>query len=99
MTELMVSSVAAWTCFADTLIEVADLIAHDGIIHETDNDISQPDYESYDPTHDQISDDYETQKIFRFYDGYDRQSPPQAGDDPQFLFLGTNLRTVRSKAA
>ena len=84
MTKFMVSAIATWTCLADTLIEIADGVAHDGIIYETDNDTSQEDYDAEDPTHYQISDESETQTTIRFYYAYDRTSPPQQGEDPQF---------------
>jgi hypothetical protein len=42
MTNFMVSAVATWTCIADTLIAVADIVPHDGRIHSTDNVIGSP---------------------------------------------------------
>jgi hypothetical protein len=89
MTKFMVSAIATWTCWADTLIEIANGVAHDGIIHETDNDTSQENYDAEDPTHYQINDESKTQTTIRFYYAYDRTSPPQQGDDPQF-FLSWN---------
>ena len=84
MTKFMVSAIATWTCLADTLIEIADGFPHDGSIYETDNDTSQEDYDAEDPTHYQVSDESETQTTICFYYAYDRTSPPQQGDDPQF---------------
>jgi hypothetical protein len=89
MTKFMVSAVATWTCLADTLIEVADSVPHDGLIHPTDNDKSKPDYDSDDPTHYRVDDDSETQTTIRLYYGYDRTTPPTLDDDPQF-FLSWN---------
>ncbi len=85
MTKFMVSAVATWTCVADVLIDVADWIAHDGIIHETDNDKASDNYDPENPTHYSVTDDSDTQTTIRLYYGYDRSAPPQVGDDPQFF--------------
>jgi hypothetical protein len=90
MTKFMVSAIATWTCIADTLIEIAETVEHDGSIHETDNDISQESYDDDDPTHYLIKDDSDTQTTIHFYYGYDRESPPQPDEEPQF-FLSWNL--------
>ncbi len=89
MTKFMVSAIATWTCIADTLIDIAATVDHDGEIYETDNDISQPDYDAEDPTHYSVSDDSSSQTTIRFYYGYDRTAPPEPEDDPQF-FLSWN---------
>jgi len=89
MTNFMVSAVAAWTCIADTLIAVADIVPHDGGIHATDNEKGAFGYDSEDPTHYQISDDSETQTTIRFYYGYERSSPPQHQDEAQFYLVWT----------
>ncbi|MDJ0780611.1 MAG: hypothetical protein QNJ22_01505 [Desulfosarcinaceae bacterium] len=93
MTKFMVSAVATWTCFTDTLIELAETVVHDDRIHATDNDIRRPDYDPDDPTHYWISDDSATQTTIRFYYGYDREVPPQREDAPQFF-----LSWLRSNA-
>lgn len=85
MTKFMVSAVATWTCFADTLIELAESVPHDGAIHETDNDLGQPDYDAEDPTHYWISDDQQGGTTIRFYYGYERLSPPTQDEEPQFF--------------
>jgi hypothetical protein len=89
MTKFMVSAVATWTCIADTLIAVADVVPHDGGIHATDNVIGSADYDSEDPTHYQISDDSENQTTIRFFYGYERSSPPQHQDEAQFYLAWT----------
>lgn len=85
MTKFMVSAVATWTCFADTLIDLADSVPHDGTIHETDNDLGQPDYDPEDPTHYWISDGSDDTTTIRFYYGYERLAPPTQDEDPQFF--------------
>ena len=90
MTKFMVSAIATWTCIADTLIEIAATVDHDGEIYETDNDISDDDnYDAEDPTHYSVSDDSGTQTTIRFWYGYYQAEPPQPTDDPQF-FLSWN---------
>lgn len=85
MTKFMVSAVATWTCFADTLIELADSVPHDGIIHEADNDISQPGYDPDDPTHYMVNDESDSRTTMKFYYGYDRSAPPTQDEDPDFF--------------
>lgn len=85
MTKFMVSAVATWTCFADTLIELADSVPHDGVIHATDNDISQPDYAPDDPTHYWVNDESDSRTTMKFYYGYDRSAPPNQDEEPQFF--------------
>lgn len=86
MTKFMVSAVATWTCLADIIIEVADVVnvEHNGVIHETDNDTMASNYDADDPTHYSIEDDSDTQTTVRMYYGYDRDVPPLQGEDPQF---------------
>jgi hypothetical protein len=85
MTKLMVSAVATWTCFTDTLIDLASTVAHDDLIHATENDTQMPDYDPDDPTHYWISDVSDTQTTIRFYYGYDRDTPPERDEAPQFF--------------
>lgn len=99
MTKFMVSAVATWTCLADTLIELADVVAHDDTIHATDNDPSQPGYDADDPTHYWISDDAETQTTIRFYYGYDHDTPPGREEAPQFFLSwdGTEMADLQGR--
>jgi len=99
MTKFMVSAVAAWTCIADTLIAVADIVPHDGQIHATDNEKGAFGYDSEDPTHYQISDASETQTTILFYYGYERSSPPQQPDEAQFYlsWIDEDNRTARGR--
>jgi len=89
MTKFMVSAVAAWTCIADTIIEMADTVPHDGAIHETQNDTTADNYDADDPTHYLVTNDSETQTTARVYFGYDRAAPPAASDTPE-LFISWN---------
>ncbi len=84
MTKFMVSAVASWTCIADTLIDVAATVPHDGAIRATDNDLDSPAYESDEPTHYSVIDDSATQTTVRLYYGYARSAPPATEDDAQF---------------
>lgn len=83
-TKFMVSAIATWTCIADTLIEVSDLIPHDGVIYESENDTLADNYDPEEPTHFSVTDDSDTQTTVRLYYGYDRDTPPTAGADPEF---------------
>jgi hypothetical protein len=85
ITKLLVSAVATWTCIADVLIDVAAYVPNDGQIHETDNIKSTPGYDREDPTHYSVTSDSETQTTVRLYYNYDRLTPPQVGEDPQFF--------------
>jgi len=89
MTKFMVSAIATWTCIADTLIDIAATVDHDGEIYQTDNVFGEDDYDEEDPTHYRVSDDSSTQTTIRFYYGYDQSEPPEPEDDPQF-FLSWN---------
>ncbi len=83
-TRFMVSIMASWTCIADLLIDVADVVVHDGSIVETDNDTQSASYESDEPTHYSVTDDSETQTTIRMYYGYDRANPPTENDKAEF---------------
>lgn len=85
ITKLLVSAVATWTCIADVLIDVSAYVPNDGQIHETENNKSSAGYDREDPTHYSITRDSETQTTIRLYYDYDRQTPPQVGEDPQFF--------------
>jgi hypothetical protein len=89
MTKFMVSAIATWTCIADTLIDIAATVDHDGEVHQTDNVIGEDDYDEEDPTHYSVSDDSDTQTTVRFWYGYNQAEPPEPDDDPQF-FLSWN---------
>lgn len=84
MTKLLVSVIATWSCIGDLLIDVSNFVDHDGAIHETDNDLSSPGYDPEDPTHYSVTDDSDSQTTVRIYYAYDRNSPPQVDEDPQF---------------
>lgn len=93
MSQFMVSAVATWTCLADTLIDVADHVPHDGEIYETENDLASERYEDDEPTHYSVVDDGVTQTSVRLYYGYDRSTPPSSGDDAQF-YISWDERSV-----
>lgn len=84
MTKFLVSAIATWSCIADLLIDVSNFVAHDGAIHETDNDFSSAGHDPKDPTHYSVTDDSDSQTTVRLYYAYDRKSPPEVGEDPQF---------------
>jgi len=84
MTKFMVSAVAAWTCWGDTLIEISGFVPHDGKIYETDNHTDDENYEADEPTHYSVVDDSDTQTTIRIYYAYDRDVPPLVNEDPQF---------------
>ena len=84
ITKLLVSAIATWSCVADFVIDVSNYVAHNGTIHETDNHLDSPGYDPEDPTHYSVTDDSETQTTVRLYYAYDRQSPPQQDEAPQF---------------
>jgi hypothetical protein len=84
MTKFMVSSLAAWTCIGDTLIDVADFIPHDGTIYESDNDTLADNYDPDDPTHYSVTDDSENQTTIRLFYGFDRAFPPLSDDEAKF---------------
>lgn len=83
-TRFMVSTMATWTCIADVLIDVAEVVVHDGSIVETDNDTQADNYDVDDPTHYSVTDDSDTQTTIRMYYGYDRASPPTSNAIPDF---------------
>lgn len=84
-TKFMVSAMAAWTCIADLLIDVADLVPHNGEIVETENDSNTIDYDPDEPTHYSVIDDSDTQTTIFLYYGYGRSNPPISGENPQFF--------------
>ena len=83
-TKFMVSAMATWTCIADLLIDVSDLVPHNGIIVETENDTNASNYDADEPTHYSVSDESATQTTIKLYYGYNRSHPPIAGETPQF---------------
>lgn len=84
ITKLLVSAIATWSCIGDFLIDVSNFVEHDGAVHATDNDLSSPGYDPEDPTHYSVEDESGSQTTVRLYYGYDRDDPPQAGENPQF---------------
>lgn len=84
MTKFMLSAVATWTCITDRLVELSEVVPHDGVLYETENDFDAIDYDPEDPTHYSVTDDSESQTSVRLYYGYSRFVPPLAGDKPQF---------------
>lgn len=83
-TRFLVSTMATWTCIADFLIDVADVVVHDGSIVETDNDFQTASYDPEEPTHYSVTDESSTQTTIRMYYGFDRASPPTGNDVSQF---------------
>ena len=83
-TKFMVSAMAAWTCIADLLIDVADLVPHNGEIVETENDSNANNYDADEPTHYSVIDESATQTTIHLYYGYGRSNPPISGEKPQF---------------
>ena len=83
-TRFLVSTMATWTCIADFLIDVADVVVHDGSIVETDNDYQAANYDPEEPTHYSVTDESNTQTTIRMYYGFDRASPPTQNDVSQF---------------
>ncbi len=84
-TRFLVATMAGWTCIADLLIDISDIVVHDGSIFETDNDTQATDYDPDDPTHYSVTDDSDTQTTVRLYYGFDRADPPTELDQPQFF--------------
>ena len=84
MTKFMVSVVASWTCWADTLIDISAYVPHDGEVYPTENQTDNANYEADEPTHYSVTDESDTQTTIRIYYGYDRDVPPLPGSDPQF---------------
>ncbi|VAX27940.1 hypothetical protein MNBD_NITROSPIRAE01-1488 [hydrothermal vent metagenome] len=85
MTKFLISQMASWSCVGDQLITLSELVPHDGVIRETDNDKSAANYDADDATHFSVTDDSHSQTTIRLYYAYDRSAPPQIGDDPQFF--------------
>lgn len=84
-TKFMVSAMATWTCIADLLIDVADLVPHNGEIVETENDSNADNYDADEPTHYSVMDESDTQTTIHLYYGYGRSNPPVSGETPQFF--------------
>ncbi|MFT5656875.1 MAG: hypothetical protein ACI9KN_000144 [Gammaproteobacteria bacterium] len=80
----LISTMATWTCVADLLIDLSMVVAHDGVVLETDNDTLAVDYEADDPTHFSITDDSNTQVTLRMYYGYARALPLLPTEESQF---------------
>lgn len=91
-TKFMISAMATWTCIADLLIDVADLVPHNGEIVETENDTNANNYDADEPTHYSVTDNSETQTTIHLYYGYNRSTPPVVGETPQF-FISWNKRS------
>ena len=84
MSKFLNAVVASWTCIADTLIDISAYTPHDGVVYQTDNDVSSASFDPDEPTHYSVTDDSATQVSIRLYYGYARNNPPQPNDDPQF---------------
>jgi len=80
----LISTMATWTCVADLLIDLAEVLEHDGSILETGNDTLAPDYEADEPTHYSITDNSDSQVTVRMYYGFSRAVPPLPTDMSQF---------------
>lgn len=85
MTKFMVAAIATWTCVADQLITLSDLVDNSGAIIETEHDASDPNYDPKEPTHYSVTGDSITQTTIRLYYGYPRDIPPTVDEDPQFF--------------
>lgn len=83
-TRFLVSTMATWTCIADILIDIADVVVHDGSIIETDNDTQAANYDADEPTHYSVTNDNDTQTSIRLYYAFDRANPPTHQDKAQF---------------
>lgn len=82
--KFMISTMAAWTCIADLLIDVSSFVPHNGEIIETENDNNSADFEADEPTHYSVIDESETQVTVRLYYNYSRSQPPVTGEQSQF---------------
>ena len=82
--KFMISTMAAWTCIADLLIDVSSFVPHNGEIIETENDNNADDFEADEPTHYSVTDESETQVTVRLYYNYSRSQPPVVGEQSQF---------------
>ena len=94
-TRFMVSTMATWTCIADLIIDIADVVPHDGTLVETDNDTQAENYDPSDPTHYSIEDNSDNQTTARMYYGYDRANPPRSDSRPGFYisWISTDANT------
>lgn len=95
----MISVMATWTCIADLLINLSDVVPRDGMITETSNNSQSPGYEADEPTHYSVTADSDTQVTLRMYYGYPRSLPPQIGDVAQFYISWnkTGAETVQGR--
>ena len=84
-TRFMSSIMATWTCIADFLIDLSEVVPHNGQIVETENDNNTSEFKADEPTHYSITDDSSTQTTVRLYYNYSRSAPPLVGEDPQFF--------------
>lgn len=91
----MISIMATWTCIADLLIDLSDVVPRDGMIMETENDTRSAAYQADDPTHYSVTADSDTQVTLRMFYGYPRDTPPQIGDDAQF-YISWNKTAVET---
>jgi len=82
--KFMISTMAAWTCIADLLIDVSSFVPHNGEIIETENDNNSDDFEADEPTHYSVTDESDTQVTVRLYYDYSRSQPPVVGEKSQF---------------
>lgn len=89
--KFMISTMAAWTCIADLLIDVSSYVPHNGEIIETDNDNNADDFEADEPTHYSVTDESETQVTVRLYYNYSRSQPPVIGETAQFYVSWNEL--------
>ncbi len=83
-TRFLVSTMATWTCIADLIIDITDLIEHDGSLIESDNDTQAENYDPSEPTHYSVTDETDSQTTARMYYGYDRANPPTSDSLPEF---------------
>ena len=82
--KFMISTMAAWTCIADLLIDVSSYVPHNGEIIETENDNNSDTFEADEPTHYSVTDESDSQVTVRLYYNYSRSQPPVVGEKSQF---------------
>jgi hypothetical protein len=92
-TRFMISAMATWTCIADLLIDVSDLVPHNGQIVVTENILGADNYDADEPTHYSVHADSATQTTIRLYYGYSRSQPPVSGEAPQFYISWNETAT------
>lgn len=84
ITKFLVSTVATWSCVADNLIALAEVLPNDGAIRGVDdNVVGTADYDPGSPTHFSISSD-DSSKVIRLYYAFTQDTPPTSSDDPGF---------------